>query len=133
MEKAITSGTNGNLCSQSESSSSGTSTTTYSDDNIVEMAEDLSIDTRCLTGNDSLLKQSLLDLHSERAVHEPISLDWDPSKLYADQIRNRFPQANDDLVMLLGKNNYERYLRCQAMKEKAENEDGTLVSRVQVS
>ncbi|KAL7948551.1 hypothetical protein V8C42DRAFT_254354 [Trichoderma barbatum] len=114
-------------CRQSDDSSSDAAST-FSDDDIYEIAEDLKTDTFVLSGLDPLLKYPIFDSqHDDTNDDYPIST-WAPEKLFSDKIENRFPIADAPLTLHLGKVNYERYLRCQAAREAQEDEESPPVA-----
>jgi hypothetical protein len=109
---------------QSDDSSSDAGST-FSDDNIYEVAEDLRIDTCVLSSLDPLLKYPIFDLQEGDPV---IDNTWSPQKFYVDKIIFDFPLINRSLASRLGNTNYERYLRCQANRDAIENEEGALLA-----
>ncbi|KAH8900698.1 hypothetical protein GQ53DRAFT_835635 [Thozetella sp. PMI_491] len=106
--------------------SSSDASSALSDDNINEIAEDLKTDTLFLSGLDPLLKHPIFDLDSDSRVEDYLVGAWAPDKLYTDKIENRFPLAHASLASQLGKTNYQRYLRCQAGRDKYEREQGSM-------
>ncbi|KAL7934246.1 hypothetical protein V8C35DRAFT_302120 [Trichoderma chlorosporum] len=108
-------------CRQSDDSSSdGGSTFSY--DDIFEIAEDLKTDTLVLSGLDPLFKSPIFDSQHEQAIENQALSNWRPEKLFSDKIENRFPCADAPLALHLGRANYDRYLRCQATRDSQEDE-----------
>ncbi len=109
-----------------ESSSDGSST--FSDDNMYEIAEDLKTDTCFLAGLDALLMYPISDVRSNKWIEDQTLIAWGPENLYADKIGNRFPLVDTRLALHLGKVNYERYMRCQADRDSRENKGALLLA-----
>ncbi|PTB41614.1 hypothetical protein M441DRAFT_68632 [Trichoderma asperellum CBS 433.97] len=114
---------NEDLCQQSDDSSSDAGST-FSDDNIYEVAEDLRTDTRVLSSLDPLIKYPIFDLQGGNTVKDNIHSTWSPEKFYVNKIINQFPLIDRSLASRLGNTNYERYLRCQANRDAIQNEEG---------
>lgn len=114
---------NEELCRQSDDASSDAGST-FSDDNIHEVAEDLKTDTHVLSSLDSIIKHPVFDLQNEDAVEDYAHSTWSPEKFFVDAIVNRFPLLDRSLASRLGQTNYERYLRCQADREALDNKEG---------
>lgn len=114
-------------CRQGDDSSSDAGST-FSDDNIYEVAEDLRIDTCVLSSLDPLIKYPVFDFHKEDAAKDDIQSTWSPQKFYVDKIINDFPLINRSLASRLGNTNFERYLRCQTNRDAIENEEGALLT-----
>jgi len=108
------------LDSDSGTSSSGASATSF-DDSLDEIAEDLRTDTRYLTGLGPLLKSPIFDEHPDLEVRDGLAHTWSPASPYADQLESRYPLADTSLIAHLGKMNYERYLRCRAIRDSHES------------
>jgi len=102
----------------SDASSSGA---TSFDDSLDEMAEDLRTDTRYLTGLGPLLRNPIFDEQPDLGVGDSLIHTWSPAKSYADKIETRHPLADKSLIAHLGKTNYERYLRCWAIRDSHES------------
>ncbi|KAK4223486.1 hypothetical protein QBC38DRAFT_372996, partial [Podospora fimiseda] len=100
-----------------DESSSGASTFASSGDHLNEVTEDLRTDMRCLGGLGALLKNPVFDPQDQDVSTELSVFVWSPSQSYADKIQSRFPQAAPNLIHHLGNANYQRYLRCQAIRE----------------
>ncbi|KAK3377949.1 hypothetical protein B0H63DRAFT_562026 [Podospora didyma] len=109
---------------ESDTSSSGSSDT-YSDDNLDEIAEDVRVDARCLTGLHPLLSNPIQDPDIDPESRGFVNATWSPTKLYADKIEARFCKADKDLIMHLARVSYERYLRCQGLRDSRENQGET--------
>lgn len=107
---------------QSDDSSSDAGST-FSDDNIYEVAEDLKTDTCVLSSLDPLIKYPIFDLQKDKAIEDSIYSAWSPENIFVEKIENRFPLTETSLASRLGKANFERYLRCQADREALENEE----------
>lgn len=123
IEKA-TSIINEELCRRSDDSSSDAGST-FSDDNIYEVAEDLKTDTCVLSSLDPLIKYPIFDLQKDEAVEDYIHSTWSPVKFFVDTIVNRFPLIDRSIASRLGQTNYECYLRRQAdIEGYLENEEG---------
>ncbi|KAM0464658.1 hypothetical protein ACHAPV_002492 [Trichoderma viride] len=114
---------NEELCRQGDDASSDAGST-FSDDNIHEVAEDLKTDTHVLSSLDSIIKHPVFDLQNEDAVEDYAHSTWSPEKFFVDAIVNRFPLLDRSLASRLGQTNYERYLRCQADREALDNKEG---------
>ncbi|KAL6901509.1 hypothetical protein GGI43DRAFT_403189 [Trichoderma evansii] len=115
---------NEELYRQNDDSSSDAGST-FSDDNIYEVAEDLRIDTFVLSSLDPLIKYPLFDFQKDNAVEDNTDSAWSPEKFYVDKIIHQFPLIDRSLASRLGNTNFERYLRCQANRDAIENEEGT--------
>ncbi|KAK4464391.1 hypothetical protein QBC42DRAFT_45550 [Cladorrhinum samala] len=111
--------------SDSDESSSGDSVRSSGDD-MAEIAEDLRTDTCCLAGLGPLLKNPVYDMPAEAEPQTLLACTWHPTQHYSDKIQSRFPQADKDLVNRLGKANYKRYLRCQAVRDDGHQNEGSV-------
>ncbi|PON21401.1 hypothetical protein TGAM01_v209702 [Trichoderma gamsii] len=114
-------------CKQGDDSSSDAGST-FSDDDLYEVAEDLRIDTYVLSSLDPLIKYPVFDFQKEDAATDDIHSAWSPQKFYIDKIIKDFPLINRSLASRLGNTNFERYLRCQANRDAIENEGGALLT-----
>ncbi|KAK3323035.1 hypothetical protein B0H66DRAFT_555696 [Apodospora peruviana] len=106
-----------------DGSSSDASSDVFSDpglDSVSEIAEDLKTDAQCLMELDPLFKAPILSNHSQQK--QAAILEWGPEKAYCDKVQQRFPEAEASLVTRLGEANWERYLRCQKMRDQREIE-----------
>lgn len=110
------------LCRQSDDASSDAGST-FSDDNIQEVAEDLKTDTHVLSSLDPMIKHPIFDLQKDNVVEGYAHSTWSPEKFFVDAIVNQFPLIDESLASRLGKTNYERYLRCQADREALDNKE----------
>ena len=102
-------------------SDTSSSSATSSDDSLDEIAEDLRADTRYLTGLGPLLRNPIFDEQPDLGVRDSLVHTWSPAKSYADRIETRLPLADKSLIAHLGKTNYERYLRCLAIRDSHES------------
>lgn len=92
-------------------------------DTVESVLEDLRVDTTCLQDLEPLLCCPILRTDPEPAATlDSTRITWSPHQLYSDKVSFRFPKAADDLIIRLGKANYERYLRCQ--EQRAANDSG---------
>lgn len=104
--------------SESSSDSGFSDSSSYS---VKDVLEDLKVDTTCLQDLEPLLCSPIIRTDPEpTALLDTTRMTWSPHQPYSDKVSARFPMAADDLVIKLGKANYERYLRCH--KQKAANE-----------
>ncbi len=117
----------------SDDSSSDTLSTLSAEDNIHEIVEELKTDTCILARLDPLLRYPIFDVDPETKVQNYLVSTWNPEKLYADKVESRFPLADSQLAMQLGKTNYERYLRCQAERDNNESQEASLLALQDVS
>ncbi|KAI0411103.1 hypothetical protein F5X98DRAFT_64653 [Xylaria grammica] len=94
-------------------------------DDLAEVALDLETDTICLVEMDPVLKSPVLDTShdKEKGAHYSSLLMWSPHQSYCERIESRFPQAENRLVLRLGRANYERFMRCRKMREAQEERD----------
>jgi hypothetical protein len=79
--------------------------TSTSEDNVDEIAEDLRTDTRVLTSLEPLLMHPIFDLDSEQKFDDLVDASWSPITPYAHKIERRYPQADRNLAMHIGKPN----------------------------
>lgn len=107
---------------QSDDSSSDAGST-FSDDDIYEIAEDLKTDTVVLSGLDPLLKSPIFDLSHGRGVKHKASSSWVSEKLFTNKIKHQFPTADASLTLHLGKLSFERYLRGREARRAHDSED----------
>jgi len=91
-----------------------------SDDNMAEMIEDLKTDAECLMDLDPLFRDPVLDLPWHKENQQLQEMEWTPEKNYSSKVQQRFPEAQNSLVEMLGKANWERFLRCQKLRNSAE-------------
>lgn len=93
-------------------------------DDLEEIAEDLKTDIQCLMDLGPLFKCPVLDVEQERepAAGGKMSTTWSPHKNYCDRISQRFPKAHGDLVLRLGKANWDRFLRCRERRNRSNQE-----------
>ncbi|RWA09098.1 hypothetical protein EKO27_g6017 [Xylaria grammica] len=103
-------------------------------DDLAEVALDLETDTICLVEMDPVLKSPVLDTShdKEKGAHHSSLLMWSPHQSYCERIESRFPQAENRLVLRLGRANYERFMRCRKMREAQEERDAVPDSRESV-
>jgi hypothetical protein len=105
----------------SDAPSDGNSVISF-DDSLDEIAEDLRIDTHCLAGLEPLLEHPILDSIEVQPQNNHIHA-WNPASLYAIKIESRYPLAEKELVIRLANINYERYLRCQFIRDSHERNE----------
>ena len=90
--------------------------------------DELAALTRNLIELNSALEHAVID---PEYVHEvpamPNELSLAPHQFYSNCIREKFPQAAEELIEHLGKANLERYRYIQAQKESVDEEDEALV------
>lgn len=98
--------------------SSSDSLPEYDSDSLSDIAEDLRVDTMCLMDLDPLFRSPVLDLEWEKSILATGTEDWAPHHAYSDRIRARFPNAIEPLISRLGRAAYERYLQCQAKRDR---------------
>ncbi|KAK1447234.1 hypothetical protein CMEL01_09073 [Colletotrichum melonis] len=91
-------------------SESSTGSSDYDDDDIIQITSDLETDTRSLMDLDALFSEPIMDTGYTRQSLPSSLHKWKPHELYYHFISNRFPKADDRLVISLGKANYERFL-----------------------
>lgn len=102
------------------SSESGSSA--FSSDSVKEILQDLQMETTCLLDIGPLLSDPIVLVDAEpvrRDRWEP----WNPSQVFSDKISTRFPEADHFMVRRLGKTNYDRYLRCQEIRNQSQSAD----------
>ncbi|PTB64677.1 hypothetical protein BBK36DRAFT_21428 [Trichoderma citrinoviride] len=103
--------------------SSSDAASDFSNDDIHEIAEDLKTDTLVLSSLDPLLKCPIFDTQYNVAADGLASSTWSPEQLFSNRIEHRFPSAGTPLASRLGRINYDRYLRCQAMRDAQQREE----------
>lgn len=78
------------------------------------------MDTTCLLDLEPLLSDPIVLVESE-PVRSDKSETWHPTQVYCDKISARFPEADERLILQLGNANYNRYLRCQEMRNRVQS------------
>ncbi|KAH7007185.1 hypothetical protein EDB80DRAFT_842405 [Ilyonectria destructans] len=101
----------------SDSSSDGSSD--FELDTIDEIVEDLRTDVQCLTELNPLIRNPVFDRSSQKQKELEVA-DWAPQKAFCDKIEQRFPQADNSLVLGLGEANWWRFQTCQELRLKNE-------------
>ncbi|KAI8631338.1 hypothetical protein F5Y19DRAFT_27271 [Xylariaceae sp. FL1651] len=91
-----------------------------------ELAKDLSSSVSCLMDLEPLYNSPAPEPEPELPTAS-IFVEWKPEQSYCDRITQRFPNAEERLVLRLGTASYNRYLRCREERETVdEREDDTL-------
>lgn len=102
----------------SDSSSDGASD--FELDAIDEIIEDLRTDVQCLTELNPLIRNPIFDRSSQKQKELEV-VDWAPQKAFCDKIEQRFPRADNSLVLGLGEANWMRFRSCQEQRLKNEH------------
>lgn len=98
--------------------SSSDSESEYSTVDVHELAEDLKTDVDCLIELDQMIRDPATDPEPEMTEADVSLSSWAPHHVFAHKIEHRFPGADAKLFSLLGMINYQRYLRCQAERDR---------------
>lgn len=101
--------------SDTESESSQHSDTAAALDDI---AEDLKTDTECLLDLGSRFNEEAVGpVATETAVDADEQIVWDPSDIFIDRVRWRYPKCDLEVSKRLGRANWTRVLRQQTLKD----------------
>ncbi|KAK1671438.1 hypothetical protein BDP55DRAFT_752919 [Colletotrichum godetiae] len=99
-------------------SESSTGSSEYDDDDIMQITADLETDTQSLMDLDGLFSEPILDAGDNRESIASSLHKWELHEPYKQLISKRFPNADDNLIISLGKANYNRFLRGQKRRNK---------------
>lgn len=94
-----------------------TGSSEYDDDDIIQIMADLETDTRSLMDLDGLFSEPILNAGDMRQPLASSFHNWEPHEPYSQIISKQFPKANEELITVLGKANYERFLRGQKQRD----------------
>ena len=92
---------------------------------LADIAQDLATDTECLIDLGSRLEDHTARLANGEAAVAPgqISSEWDPSEVFIERIRRRYPECRVELAERLGRANLARWIRRQEVPMEAPGSD----------
>lgn len=104
---------------------------TASDESTRDMCKEIGFNTKCMTELGPVLEQNLT--RARQAYVQPSELPplrfllSDPAKIYVSLVRDKFKQAQDQLVNRLGESNWQRHI---SVRKKTENVESASVGKL---
>jgi hypothetical protein len=89
----------------------------FDPEDLDETLKDLTNEIQCLVDIGPILSSLPFDLNSHKSIPQYGIFEVSEYQPYCNRIADRFPKADRDLVLRLGKANWKRFLRLQAQRD----------------